>query len=114
MSKAVWQAMKQRCYNSRNRDYKNYGARGITVCERWRNSYEAFKADMGPCPYKYTLERINNNGPYSPDNCIWASRSVQNRNRRQPAKRTDTLKAAAERVGLKYHTYLRRLGLGAM
>lgn len=79
----AWAHAKQRCYNERGKAWKNYGGRGITVCERWKTSFEAFLEDMGlrPSP-KFTLERINNDLGYSPDNCIWGTRSQQNRNRR--------------------------------
>lgn len=79
---AVWKAMKTRCYNPRTRDYKNYGGRGIIVCDQWKNSFFQFFADMGPCPTGLTLERKDVNGPYTPDNCIWASYVAQGRNRR--------------------------------
>lgn len=81
-----WRCMKQRCYCKNNKDYHNYGGRGITVCERWLESFENFYEDMGerPEPKKdYSLDRINVNGDYCKENCRWATTEEQLNNTRE-------------------------------
>jgi hypothetical protein len=83
---ACWRAMKARCSNPRLKAYKNYGARGIIVCKRWRK-FENFMADMLPLWKRgLWLERVNNNGNYTPSNCCWATPSHQRRNQRRMKK----------------------------
>lgn len=90
---ACWASMRQRCYNKNSTDYKHWGGRGITMCNRWRNSFTAFIEDMGPKPTQYhSLDRIDNEGNYKPSNCRWATDLQQARNTRAyKGGRTDIL-----------------------
>lgn len=79
-----WRGMKDRCNNPNHVRYARYGGRGITICERWQSSFEQFLADMGPRPPGMTLDRINPDGNYEPDNCRWATSHEQAVNRSGP------------------------------
>jgi len=111
-----WRSMRDRCYNPKARNYRHYGGRGITVCERWRTSFAAFLADMGRKPsIKHTLDRYpDNNGNYEPGNCRWATPLQQCQNMRTTrliAFNGESLSVAAwaRRLGLDHSTLQERL-----
>lgn len=79
----AWQGMFDRCNNPNSHGYKDWGGRGITICDRWRNSFRDFLADMGPRPSpQHSIDRKDNNGNYEPSNCRWATKAQQSRNSR--------------------------------
>lgn len=114
----IWRGIHQRCHNENNPDYPRYGGRGIVVCERW-GEFLNFLADMGECPGKMTLDRKDNNGPYSKDNCRWVTRAEQARNRSDNRQithdgRTMVLMDWAIEFGVKFCTLdgrIRRMGV---
>jgi hypothetical protein len=105
----IWCAMIQRCENKNNKRYKDYGGRGISVCERWRNSFSNFYSDMGAKPNGMTLERVNNSKGYSPKNCCWATRETQQRNMRKPKTNTSGFMGVRKR-GHRYTSRIRANG----
>lgn len=114
----VWSSMRNRCLNPRAQAYALYGGRGIKVCDRWKESFEAFLADMGPRPSPdHSLDRIDNDGDYEPGNCRWACRLTQGNNRRTSrylthGGRTQTLMEWSRETGLGYSTIRERLRRG--
>lgn len=103
----IWKGMKQRCSNKNCKSYADYGGRGITVCDRWKDSFENFIIDMGRRPSKrHSLDRIDNDKGYDPENCRWATASQQTRNSRKNKKysfqnRMITIAELAEICGIK-------------
>jgi hypothetical protein len=113
----VWQSMKARCRNPKSRAWNDYGGRGIAVCTQWENDFHAFVRDMGPRPKGYSLDRIDNDGDYTPENCRWTDRKTQQRNQRRAAYveiegRRYRLIELAEKSGHKPDTIKARAALG--
>lgn len=115
----VWHGMKSRCYNPNNKRYLGYGGRGILICDEWLNAYEAFYNWAINNGYSdgLTIDRIDNDKGYSPDNCRWATDSEQNRNRRNTViveidGEHKTLVSCVSEYGIKYHTLWERYKRG--
>lgn len=113
----TWMGMRERCTRPRNKMFPFYGARGIRVCKRWQ-SFAAFVSDMGEKPFPAsTIERINNNGNYTPKNCRWATKSEQALNRRSNVRltydgRTQTVTEWAREIGVDSRVIFCRLDRG--
>lgn len=114
----IWCSMKRRCHSPDDQGYPNYGARGIFVCERWRKSFVDFIADLGPRPSRrHSLERLDNAGPYSPENCRWGTDYEQSRNKRTSRYltfrgRTMVMNDWCKELGIDSKTLRYRLGRG--
>jgi hypothetical protein len=113
----TWATMKARCHNKNHKRYPLYGGRGISVCDRWLD-FENFVSDMGQKPSeKHSLDRIDNDKGYCPENCRWASQTEQVRNRRNSIRltargETKTLTEWLDVSPVSYNTLLARLRLG--
>lgn len=114
----AWSKIKERCFKPHHPSYTDYGGRGISMCARWRGSFPAFLADVGPRPSPaHSIDRIDNDGHYEPGNCRWATRSQQVRNSRHARRltfggETRTICEWADRLGLKLNTITDRLRKG--
>lgn len=115
----VLDGMKDRCYSTKNRNYKNYGGRGISICDEWRESFQSFYEWATDNGYQIGLQidRIDNNGNYEPGNCRWATRTEQARNKRTNTVitfhgATKCLKEWAEITGISWETIRKRLRMG--
>ena len=114
----VWHSMVQRCTEPTHQAWKNYGGRGITVCERWLHSFENFWADMGPSYERgLDLDRRDNEAGYSPENCRWVPRKINNRNKRssryvETSLGRMTVAELSERTGIGVTTLLYRIDHG--
>lgn len=111
----VWQSMKTRCYNNKHRYYKDYGGRGVTICDEWKNDFKAFHDWAIRNGYKkgLTIDRIDSDGNYCLDNCRWATKKVQTRSRRNTITlmhngETRCLKEWSEITGISYINLYRR------
>lgn len=115
---ARWKSMIQRCTNPAATNFKDYGGKGISVCERWRQSFAAFLSDMGECPsVDMTLDRHDNSKGYEPGNCRWATMAEQNRNRSHCVMLThngitQNITDWAMALGMRPQTLTERLRLG--
>ena len=113
-----WYGIKQRCCNPKDPAYRNYGGRGIEMCEAWQKSFNQFLADMGPKPSReFSIERIDVNGPYSPDNCCWMLMEFQPANKRNSIRiefhgKTLTLPQWSKELEINYKCLAARLNGG--
>lgn len=116
-----WSAMKARCFNKNTEHYSDYGGRGITVCDRWRDSFDLFYEDVSKLPHfgedGYSLNRIDNDGNYEPGNVEWADSVVQNNNKRNNRlvtfnDKTQTVAKWSRETGIPYNVIYKRAKLG--
>ncbi len=116
----TWLMMKRRCQDKKYKDYSNWGGRGISVCERWNGSFEAFLSDMGPRPPgQFSIDRIDPDGNYEPNNCRWATMQEQGAEHRRGLIKIEVFglsfasaKSACAHFGVPYHRFFYRLNAG--
>lgn len=114
----IWKGIRNRCFNKNNQAYDRYGGRGIKLCLRWKASFMNFFMDMGPRPSKkHSIDRMDNDGNYSPKNCRWATREEQANNKRGNINitykgETKTLKQWSRYLSFNYHRAHQRLQAG--
>ena len=114
-----WMAAKSRCHNPDSKDYHRYGGRGISMCDEWRNSFQAFYRDMGDRPAGKTLERLDSDGDYERENCTWATPEQQARNRRRSIYvswqgERKHLSVVADELGISYGAAYQRYKRGRL
>lgn len=108
-----WRNMKARCTNPKNHKWPDYGGRGITICDKWF-AFDGFLADMGECPTNHSIDRIDVNGNYTPDNCRWANPTEQANNQRDNTRLTlngvtRTVSEWSRATGIQHTTILQRI-----
>jgi hypothetical protein len=115
----IWTHIKSRCFNAKVPEYKNYGGRGVTMCDRWRESFAAFLADVGPRPSPaHSIDRFpDNDGNYEPGNCRWATVKEQANNMRSNRKvtvgeETRNMSQWADSIGVRREVIFKRLNRG--
>lgn len=115
----IWKSMKERCYNSNHSQYKDYGGRGISICEEWKNDFMSFYnwATNNGYADNLTIDRTNNNGNYCPENCKWSTRKEQGNNQRTNHlltynNKTQTISQWADEVGINVRTLRTRISRG--
>ncbi len=114
----IWTHIKSRCLNEKVPEFKHYGGRGVFICDRWKNSFENFLADMGPRPGpQYSIDRRDNDGGYEPNNCRWASKKEQANNTRANRRvtighETKNMTQWADEIGVKREVIHKRLKRG--
>ena len=116
----VWKAMKNRCYNTKSESYANYGEQGITICDEWKDDFEAFYRDMGPKPTpEHSIDRRDNDKGYNKENCRWATRIEQASNKKNSVfytydGKSRTLTGWCRELGLDYDRTYKRIRRGAI